>query len=99
LGKADRARKTLWPEEGAFRGPDSEGGGSIREELEQPKIPAYKDGVLETVREPILRASQDGQVRARLSDALTKKALSGRKANREIGAVSGSGDTIEITFR
>lgn len=71
----------------------------ICHEVEQPKILAYKDSVLETVRQRVLAVFSDGQVRVRLSDVLTRHVLSGRYADRTIAGVSGKGDKIEVAFQ
>jgi hypothetical protein len=72
---------------------------TICREIEEPKYLNYKDSVLETIRQRIVALFSDGQVRARLSEALTQFVKSGDFADREIAEVTGKGESVSVQFR
>ena len=71
----------------------------VRDPLIASKVLAYKDSVLEILRQRTLALFSDGQVRARVSEALTRIVKSGEFADRAIAEVTGADEKIVVTFK
>ena len=71
----------------------------VTDPLIASKILTYKDSVLEILRQRTLAMFSDGQVRARVSEALTRIVKSGEFADRAIAEVTGTDEKIVVTFK
>ncbi|MBN1894253.1 hypothetical protein JW906_07145 [bacterium] len=68
------------------------------ESVEKPKITHYGDQQTEIIRQRVLNAFKNSNVRNRVTDALTAKVKTGSLAGRNLKSVTGQGDKIIVEF-